>query len=298
MQRTVELPTIEVVAYPKFSSSPSVGTPQYSNNSFPPAMQFAQIHGAEIVFSNGHLMFAAANKNKLEEAFLAFLSGLNGLNAPQLAQQLAYHARVQRELSYIGKINSYPDNAQLKLTSSIATEAVYSRTWFMTQDTPERAVDYDFYGTPIMAATGLYYWLFGDGQDRNVHISSLDLKINVGDIKPIANAINIQGPGTYQINEGFSINTFDHAENWGTAGLLGRIGGTISGQLSIGADNSYSFNGNYSLGSDFYNADLSNRTWLQESATDFLRFLGDTFGHKDYTINVIGSQPIQFSGHK
>ena len=58
------------------------------------------------------------------------------------------------------------------------------------------------------------------------------------------------------------------------------------------------FDGSYTLNPDRYDADHSNRTYMQEKLTVFLRFLGDRFGHNDYQIVIEGSQKISFSGRK
>ncbi|WP_143514210.1 lipid II-degrading bacteriocin [Pseudomonas syringae] len=106
-------------------------------------------------------------------------------------------------------------------------------------------------------------------------------------------------PGRYAINSPFSYNTFSKAPiNLPVAGVFGRVNGNIIGDLVIHADNTYTFTGHYTLNKDIYDADKSNRSYWQETLTTFLHDLGNTFGHVDYTINIIGTQPVVFSGRK
>ena len=64
------------------------------------------------------------------------------------------------------------------------------------------------------------------------------------------------------------------------------------------SDGGWQFDGYCTLKPDAYDADHSNRTYMQEKLTDFLRFWGDRFGCNNYLIVIEGSQKISFSGRK
>ncbi|HGM5580774.1 TPA: lipid II-degrading bacteriocin [Pseudomonas putida] len=158
----------------------------------------------------------------------------------------------------------------------------------------------DFYGTPLMPIAAIGYWLFGNGITRNVRIGSLNLQMVATDFTPITDLLALQstGPGTYRLNaENFSYNAFSKAPlDIPAAGMIGRVSGKLTGDLTVFADGTYNFSGSYTLNPDVYDAGQSNRTWGQEALTTFLRALGDKFGHADYEIHFIGSQDVQFNG--
>jgi len=160
----------------------------------------------------------------------------------------------------------------------------------------------DFVGTPLMPVAAIGYWLFGGGIDRYVHIGSLDLQVVSTDFTPITDILNdaSKGAGIYQLQASpFSYNTFSRAPlDLPAAGMIGRISGSLTGTLTITADGQYSFSGSFTLNPDRYDADLSNRSWAQEALTTFLRQLGDTFGHADYTINFLDAQKVEFTGSR
>lgn len=184
------------------------------------------------------------------------------------------------------------------------TEKTYARAYYAVavanKYTPQYISQqhYDFYGTALMPIAGIYYWLFGGGATRYVNIGALGLSMVPSDFKPVMDAVAANGPGTYTINEPFQYNSFRFMLNLHAAGLLGRVSGNVSGTVSVGADGNWAFDGSYTLNPDRYDADHSNRTYMQEKLTDFLRFLGDRFGSNDYQIVIEGSQKINFSGRK
>lgn len=103
--------------------------------------------------------------------------------------------------------------------------------------------------------------------------------------------------GTYQLSDAsFSYNTFKSLSDLPVALTVGRVSGKINGNLTINFDGSFSFSGYYNLNDDKFDADPSNRPWLQEALTTFLAQLGETFGHTDYTIHFQGDQPVSFEG--
>jgi hypothetical protein len=117
--------------------------------------------------------------------------------------------------------------------------------------------DFGFYGNPLMPIAAIYYWVAGGGVPRSIDIRSLNLRMGLGDFKPIKDVLSNSNysVGTYQVSSFFSTNLFTHAPTdlW-AAGTLGRIGGDINGVLTINADNTYVFNGSYTLHPDKFDA--------------------------------------------
>ncbi|WP_232439404.1 hypothetical protein [Burkholderia ubonensis] len=60
----------------------------------------------------------------------------------------------------------------------------------------------------------------------------------------------------------------------------------------------YRFVGSYTLNPDRFDADRSNRPFLQEWMTTRLREIGSVFGHTDYQIYFTGEKEISFSGRR
>jgi hypothetical protein len=161
--------------------------------------------------------------------------------------------------------------------------------------------DFGFYGNPLMPIAAIYYWVAGGGVPRSIDIRSLNLRMGLGDFKPIKDVLSNSNysVGTYQVSSFFSTNLFTHAPTdlW-AAGTLGRIGGDINGVLTINADNTYVFNGSYTLHPDKFDANRDRRPFVQERLTDFLRSIGNLLGSKDYTINFSGAEQVTLSGHR
>ncbi|WP_260434469.1 lipid II-degrading bacteriocin [Burkholderia sp. Bp9090] len=160
---------------------------------------------------------------------------------------------------------------------------------------------FDFYGNPLMFIEAVNHWIHGNGVQRSINIESLNLKMNVRDFGEISRAIENQGygPGIYPIDSGFSTNIFNHGtQDLWSATVLGRISGRVHGTLELLADNTYRFNGYYTLNPDRFDADPSNRPFLQEAATTFLAKLGSVLGHTDYQIIFTGEKNISFSGQR
>ncbi|MBD8597361.1 MULTISPECIES: lipid II-degrading bacteriocin [Pseudomonas] len=157
----------------------------------------------------------------------------------------------------------------------------------------------DFYGIPTMPFAALGYWIFGGGAPRYADVRSLDLAITVADLNPVKQILSDPAyqAGTYQITaEPFSYNTFNNVSDLPVALTVGRVSGNLTGALTINADGSYSFSGSYTLNDDKFDADPSNRPWLQEALTTFLMQMGETFGHADYVIHFQGAQSVNFTG--
>ncbi|MGE7993354.1 lipid II-degrading bacteriocin [Pseudomonas sp. NPDC089554] len=159
----------------------------------------------------------------------------------------------------------------------------------------------DFFGVPTMPFAAMGYWLFGNGLPRYVDVRSLNLAMGVSDFGPINQILTNPdvGEGVYQVSEApFSYNTFNSLSDLPVALTVGRVSGKVTGDLTVHADGSYYFSGYYNLNDDKFDADPSNRPWLQEALTTFLMQLGETFGHTDYTIHFQGDQPISFEGER
>jgi len=255
--------------------------------------------GIRKVFANGQGLFATANQGDSQGALQACFDGLVGLTEEQFKSQLRLHSDCQKYmLSTLVSSRGYVSG------TGNAGEVDYSTAYFRIMSGKkysQKVIDsqhYDFYGTPLMPIAGIYYWLFGGGKTRYVNIGSLGLAMVPSDFKPVMDAVATKGPGTYAINDQFEYNAFRFMLNLYAAGLIGRISGNVSGTLNIGSDGSWQFDGYYTLKPDAYDADHSNRTYMQEKLTDFLRFLGDRFGYNNYLIVIEGSQKISFSGRK
>ena len=299
MSNVIELDPTFVFAYPQadvssgISSGAVVAHPPQT-----PYMVFIESHVVRKVYANGQNMFPIAQQGDVEGAMQAFFSGLNGLPAAEVKKQLQMHADAQKWLLNMQVISPSSVATSYAVIAPRNTEQLYGTSYFKRQDFANTPQHYDFFGTALMPIAGIYYWLFGDGQTRYVNIGALNLSMVPSDFAPIMNAVSANGPGTYAINQPFQYNAFRFAINLWAAGLLGRVSGNVAGNLTIGGDGSWSFDGGFTLNPDKYDADHSNRTYMQEKLTNFLRYLGDTFGNKDYQIVIEGSQRIQLSGHK
>lgn len=300
MSGPIELPPTYVIAYPEASASSGIGT--VSTAARPPLtpyMTFIQDKMVRKAYANGPNMFTCANSGDVEGTLQACFSGFNGLTAAQVQNQLKMHADAQKWY-----LNSASQPGASNLTTPYAvvhphdSELLYGIAYFKQADYAGVPNHYDFFGTALMPIAGIYYWLFGGGQTRYVNIGSLNLSMVPSDFKPVMDVVNSNGPGSYFINQGFEYNTFRFALNLWAAGLLGRISGTVTGTLNIAADGSWTFDGGFTLNPDRYDADHSNRSYMQEALTDFLRYLGNTYGSNDYQIVIEGSQSVHLSGHK
>ncbi|MFJ4431905.1 lipid II-degrading bacteriocin [Pseudomonas sp. NPDC089395] len=257
---------------------------------------------AENMCLNGTEIWKAVEKNESLAALDATCKGFSAQSLTVLEQQLRIHCYSAFAMNDQAKTQGWsPDG----LFGENVISARFGYGTFLSSSSTawSKAFDrheLDFYGTPLMPVAAIGYWLFGDGITRNVRIGSLNLKMVATDFTPITNLLAnpSTGPGTYRLNaESFSYNTFSKAPlDIPVAGMIGRVSGNLTGDLTVFADGNYNFSGSYTLNPDVYDADQSNRTWGQEALTTFLRALGDKFGHADYEIHFIGSQNVQFSG--
>ncbi|WP_321953811.1 lipid II-degrading bacteriocin [Burkholderia cenocepacia] len=130
-------------------------------------------------------------------------------------------------------------------------------TWYFNNLPARPATEFKFYGTPFMSMAAIYYWMFGDGSARTMNIASLNLKMSLDDFGPINQAVQnpAYGPGTYPFDAEFSTNLFNHqTKDLWAAGVIGRVGGRVTGTLEIGATGDYVFNGSFTLNPDRYKA--------------------------------------------
>lgn len=264
-----------------------------------PAEQFIMDGWIRKLIANGMNVFPAADAFNTLAAMDAVFVGLNGLTTDEVKAQLTMHAAIQKNLLQMRAAGSGQPSA-VAVTPNERTEVLYAQaTWGHDITVVDHSSSPDFFGTPLMFVAGVYYWLFGGGQRRYVNIGSLNLQMVTQDIPPIRDAVASNGPGTYNINSPFSYNTFGPAYLTSFVGLLlGRVSGNVNGVLTIAPDGAYTFSGSYTLNPDVFDADPSNRPPAQEAATTALRYLGDVFGHTDYTTEVLGAQPLNLSGTK
>jgi hypothetical protein len=253
---------------------------------------------------NGPAVWDASYTSDSLAVMNAVFAGLSGQTASAVLDQfklhVAAHIFMLTDYAQASTANAYyvGDN------SGRATEYFYgiadnASKLAISNPLPTHSVD--FYGTPLMPIAAIGYWLYGSGADRYVHIESLNLQMVVSDFSPITEVLNsaTTTAGSYAINKAFTYNVFSKTPiNLPAAGMLGRVSGNVQGTLAVAADGTYSFTGQYTLNDDLYDAGTSNRTPTQEALTTFLRALGDTFGHTDYTIKIMGAKSITFSGSK
>ncbi|WP_260428122.1 MULTISPECIES: lipid II-degrading bacteriocin [unclassified Burkholderia] len=161
--------------------------------------------------------------------------------------------------------------------------------------------EFEFYGNPLMFIGAISHWVYGNGQRRSMNIESLNLKMGISDFEQITKIVEnpTYGPGAHALVIPFSTNIFSHGKKdlW-SASTLGRISGHARGTLTLNSDNTYQFVGSYTLNPDRFDADRSNRDFLQEWATTFLRTLGNALGHTDYDIVFTGEKNVSFSGQR
>ncbi|MFK3794745.1 lipid II-degrading bacteriocin [Pseudomonas sp. NPDC088444] len=251
---------------------------------------------------NGDGVFTAISTNNSLTVMAEAFKGLSNQPKELVLQQLKIHAdTAQFQLGWYPNIHAEP--YYIGDGRGDFLEPVYGNVLIgalpINYSTPFQTHTLDFYGAPNMPLGAIAYWLWGGGQPRNVRIESLNLKMDVQDFPPITALLNDPSKvGRFVIaDQPFSYNTFSKgAVNLPAAGMLGRVSGTVEGTLDIQPNGTYFFSGSFKLNSDFYDADASNRTWGQEALTTFLKALGDTFGHTDYYINILGAQTLQYSG--
>lgn len=248
---------------------------------------------------NGKACYAALQNNDQMALLQAFFEGLSGRNAAFIIPQLQGWGNFTQYLA-AGGWKQLAGATQYTFPDNTGTAVVPLSTIYVKGGKTNYATSPDFYGNPLLFISGIYYWIKGGGAARSVNIASLKLNMDQNLIPPLAAAIAANAPGSYGFaNTNFSFNVFDAGLSArDAAGLLGHVDGDFSGTLTIGGDGSWSFNGDFGVHPDVYDANAGNRTLFQEAGTTFLRALGDTFGHNDYQINILGRQSLSLSGHR
>lgn len=250
------------------------------------------------LIANGVNIFRFADARDSIATMSATFAGWDGLTDAETKSQLTMHAAIQKNL--------LKDRASLVLPATVVigaserTSILYAKgTWAHNVKTVPSGVRPDFFGTPLMFAAGVYYWIFGGGQKREVYIQSLNLQFVPDDFPAVLKAVAANGEGTYTISEKIYYNTFGPGYLTSFAGLLlGRVVADYTGVLVISPTGAYTFNGSLTIRPDIFDADPSKRPPVQEALTTALRYLGDKFGHVDYQIDILGAQAINFSGNK
>ncbi|WP_193100647.1 lipid II-degrading bacteriocin [Burkholderia sp. Z1] len=304
------LPAITVSASPitdpYYPGSGTLGTGEVSPLRLPPVLTNGNITGpvfkvGDFFLVNGKKILDAIERGDSTGALVEFATGLQHATEAAVRSQAAVYGLITLWLADRGYTNQ-PGATEYAFTNvgSMSTLFGTFSTWYFSHLPSRPATEFKFYGTPFMSIAAIYYWMFGDGSQRTMNIASLNLKMSLDDFDPIKRAVEnpAYGPGTYPFDAEFSTNLFNHATKdlW-AAGVIGRVGGRVTGTLEVSATGDYVFNGSFTLNPDRYKAYDSNRTITQEALTKFLGLLG-TFGHKDYDILFTGGQNIQFSGKK
>jgi len=296
MPDVIELPTIIVTDTPlsplENNFRMTLRPPLHPNE------QFVRDGVIKRLVANGKNVFKFADERDTVSAMHATVAGWDGLTLEQMKSQLAMHAAIQKNL--------VKDRSAIMLPVSVVlgkderTSIEYAKaTWAHNVKAPDPKIRPDFFGTPLMFAAGVYYWLFGGGEKRQVHIQSLNLQFLPADFPSVLKAVADNGPGSYAISDKGYYNTFGPGYMTSFAGLLiGRVVTDYTGTLVIKADGGYDFKGSLTIRPDIFDANPSNRPPVQEALTTALRYLGDKFDHADYQIEILGSQNISFSGKK
>jgi|GEM_PF-6334193 len=299
----IELPPIYVNETTGGSTTFGIGDWESQFASYPPSVREILMIplAARGRTLNGEGVWNAAATNDARATTIEVCKGLSGQSLGTVKSQLSIHAQLSSSLGTDQALAGGPN-----VLSDQEAAYLYLPYGQMLLAPPKPWTSFeehvvDFEGNVFMPITGIAYWLFGNGITRKVETKALNLHMTASDFGPIQKILAdpvAYGPGPYTIIEHYEYNTFEHGIDLAAAGLIGRINGTIYGTLIIGQDGSYTFSGEYSINDDVYDAPTSNRTWKQEALTDFLRGLGDAFGHTDYTIKFLGNKPVQFSGYR
>ena len=248
---------------------------------------------------NGEAVWAAAAAGDAHGVMNEICKGLSGQSPNMVRNQLGMHVYA----NYVWGTYGVPaGDFGTPLDGSTQLQMDYgqflsSDNWYNSSLFAQHTRD--FYGIVTMPFAAMGYWIYGNGLPRYADVRSLNLAIEARDFGPINEILSNpeKQAGTYTLSEApFSYNTFKNASDLPVALTVGRVSGKVTGDLTINADGSYSFSGYYSLNDDKFDADPSNRPWVQEALTTFLMEMGETFGHTDYTIHFQGDQPVSFNG--
>lgn len=249
--------------------------------------------------ANGTNLFRVAATGDPVATLNEFFKGISGTSAANVFTQIRYVGTFTQWLAAEGYRQMIGADRFAMSSSDVSGISTLFGLYASQANGLQPIQEFAFYGNPLMPIAGIYYWIAGNGNRRSMDVRTLNLDMGIADFKSIRDMVDnpSMGPGKYNIDSAFSTNVFSHPfkDLW-AAGTLGRIGGQVQGTLTLNADNSYSFDGSYTLQPDVFDADASHRPFPQEALTDFLRAIGDLFGKKDYTIVFTGSKGVTFSG--
>ncbi|WP_421526437.1 lipid II-degrading bacteriocin [Pseudomonas yamanorum] len=261
----------------------------------------ANAHFVEVI-SNGSALYNAMWTNNTLTVMSECIRGLSGKPESEVRSQMNMHCTAGIfALEYYSRLPGKFGPYFVGAGQSWLCMSTYATSTTAKPEAVQNSHAIDFYGDPMMPIQAIAYWIYGGGITRNVRIESLNLQMVATDFQPIVSILSDpnNSVGAYRIKSPFSYNVFDKAPiDLPAAGMLGRISGEVEGTLQIMTDGTYQFNGVYHLNPDLYDAGSSNRTPSQEGLTTFLRQLGETFGHTDYSINIIGEKTVDFSGSR
>jgi|GEM_PF-4205694 len=259
-----------------------------------------------------HQSIAEGNPGKLVNTFLESLEGMDadtikGIfdNINKLNMCLS-HIKDENGFKFALSDDPYTSYTDFDHDPAKVKECIGSVYSGVLPVRPSKAIGpydnayHDFFGTMFIPVQGLYYWVFGGGKDRFIHINQLNLSNNINHFEPVKKVLmSNPGPGTHHFkNERLEINAFKgDLKDKPAAFLIGRIGGFMDGKLVINKDKSYRLDATYWLKEDKYNADLNtNRSPKSELATQVLAYIGEIFGHTDYTIYIEGKKKVHLEG--
>ncbi|WP_186188884.1 lipid II-degrading bacteriocin [Burkholderia gladioli] len=257
----------------------------------------------KVYLINGLNILGAASQGDTIATLTALAQGLSNATDMALRAQLAIYTSFSQWLGIGEGYKNIPGATPYGLTlnqSNVLTSlfgvfaAQYYPGMYLNQPT-----NFQFYGSALLTASAIYYWLYGNGEMRSMNIESMNVQMNVSDFQPIQRIAldTANGPGTYHIDAQFDTNLLSHGEKdiW-VGGILGRVTGRITGDLVL-TDTTYSFTGNWTLYDDRYEAYPSTRPGYQEVLNNFLMNLGSK-NHVDYDITFIGNKNITITGQR
>ncbi|WP_454731423.1 MULTISPECIES: lipid II-degrading bacteriocin [Cupriavidus] len=299
------LPTVTVYANPP-QGDPFWGTGSSGTSPVMPPPGSPPTNPAQLAYGlmyNGVKVFDQAQLGNPQGVLEEFCKGLSGRPGPfawgqirswgEFTDHMAAHS-----LDIVGG-SQYGLTLEQAMRPNFVAELAGLYQWQangrLTSADPGRS----WYGNPLLPIKALWHWIDGGGQSVRVPVEGLQLSLALdrihGDFKALVQ-LN-RTPGQYAINVPFSYNTFEPMlQNGWVGGTLGRVSGRIDGIVTVTENGHYSFRGRYTLNPDRYDADPNVRKFYQEALTTFLRWIGDTFGHTDYTIEFTGAAPLEFDG--
>lgn len=302
----IQLPPVTVYAFKENPPDPYWGygdsaSPYMPEGPLPPVDLPGAAYSACV---NGPALFAKAQEGNPSALLEELCKQVSNRNAALAINQFKVWGQYTDYLSQQWGNEGLPPSRGMTMAQTTAAEYLSSIAGNYVYRANTGAFDINTMGTEWVGSVflpikAIWHWVNGNGAQVNMPVSALDL-----DIKPSA----IQGdmssflkqPMQYGANlfqRPFSYNTFANASDLWAAGTVGRVSGTMIGLIWVNDDGSYIFDASFYLNPDVFDAGKSNRPWPQEALTDFLKWIGDTWGHTDYTIKFNGSDRLYFEGH-